>query len=368
MASSSAPAADALDIYKLTRLKRIASPCGGAGSDEWVFESVTQALELMGNPSKIAYGGCALALAVTAAFQSLEGKDYAIYSMSAQYLGPTAFSQAVRLYVRSLRDTRTFCTRFLLIKQQQTNGRWRPTLSATCDFVAPQEADSVQTLLRFSVKPEHPNAPPPETLPSPDVSLKQLADEGNVTERELSEHERNFSPMARYADMRTVPDTPIAQKLAGIQYKSATSQDGRELAEKLSSDWFKATSNLPRLVEQADPSENLTLRALTAALTVFYLDNSMAFLPLTHSEGYWFPHVSACSSLDFVARWHTDSFDAAQWHLRELRALHGAHGRTFNEARIFDRQGELVLTSSQQAVMRASQAIQEEKLASKSRL
>ena len=359
--------AEVLNIFELCKLRKLSDPIAQDG--EWFFVTATRNLELMGNPAKIAYGGCAMALTVTAAFATIEhDQAFTIYSMLGNYLGPTRADQPVRLHVRSIRQTRSFATRLILTQQQQPDGSWRNTTSTLCDFVVPQARDSPQTLLRFSVSPAR-------AYPSPDRALtsegfrKEFAKERKFTADDLKTYDQLFSPMQRYIDIRHIPDSMAVQKLWGIARDAKSSQDDRaKISERYSAEWARSALDLNELISRAKPEDNLSLRALHAALTVFWSDGMLSFLPLTHSGGvasqpYWFQDTSACSSLEFAFRWHTDSLNLdKKWHLREIQCLQGGHGRTYTEARAFDEAGTLVFTSSQQSVLRAAKKVAAGKL------
>lgn len=349
-----------LDIYKLTQIRKIASP-NDAGSDgQHIYDAMTDRLETMGNPrGDLAFGGCAIALSLAAAYSSLPASTsttpFAIYSVLGNFLGPTEAAKPVRLFVRSLRDTRSFATRLVLVAQQQPNGEWRPSFSALCDFVAAQDRESPSTLMSFSAKPQR-KYEDPDKLPTREAWLQEVRKKGTFSDAELAIFSSVFGTMPRYVDLRAPPDGMAAQKLWGIDTKAKTTQDHLEFTERYNSDYFRSIIDLQQAAQQKHDGENLSLAALNACLAAFYTDGMIAFLPLTLSRNpsLWFADTAACSSLEFALRFHTDQLDLSQWHLREMQTASGGHARTYSESRVFDKSGRLVVTMSQQAVLRAN--------------
>jgi acyl-CoA thioesterase len=44
--------------------------------------------------------------------------------------------------------------------------------------------------------------------------------------------------------------------------------------------------------------------------------------------------------------------DLNEWHLKEMKTINGAEGRTFGEAHLWDLKGNLVASMTQQSIMR----------------
>ena len=90
------------NFVELIRLRATSSPD--------VFISCSNP-EKMGNPADIAYGGCAMALTVQAAFKSIEARtemrNFEIYSLLGNYFGPTSANRKVKLIVSVIRNMRS---------------------------------------------------------------------------------------------------------------------------------------------------------------------------------------------------------------------------------------------------------------------
>ena len=100
------------------------------------FESLALP-ERMGNTVSIAFGGCALSMVVSAAFQTVETPSrgrMALYSAVGHFVGPALTDRTVFLRVTVLRDTRTFATRQVIAFQKQDDGRERACISAQLDL------------------------------------------------------------------------------------------------------------------------------------------------------------------------------------------------------------------------------------------
>lgn len=73
-----------------------------------------------------------------------------IYSIQGNYLGPTASDRPVKIRITSLRQTRTFITRLVLLSQD-FDGKQRSCLSCIVDFYV----SSGSTMLKYSTPPSH---------------------------------------------------------------------------------------------------------------------------------------------------------------------------------------------------------------------
>ena len=87
------------------------------------------------------------------------------------------------------------------------------------------------------------------------------------------------------------------------------------------------------------------------ACLAFVMDGALAFIPLTHSNMF-LDDAAATSSLDFALRFFTGEVEPSKWHLRELKSVVGGDGRTYNEARIWGEEGNMVASMTQQCILR----------------
>jgi acyl-CoA thioesterase II len=287
----------------------------------------------MGNTAQIAYGGCTVGVAVTAAYASVPSGFHA-YSFVGNFLGPALIDRPLRCEVRKLRETRTFQTRQVLVTQDMDGGKGsRSCLNLVADFQAP-EPKSVMT---FSAKPRR-NWPSVEQARSYNHVRQQYVQEGKITEGMQKMLAKSFTLLDLFMDTRQLPGSILGDTLMGLVKGVKLEQDGLPVADKTSADWVRIPHKLGTEKEHV-------------AAMAFVLDGAMSFLPLTH-DGQFFGDIGACSSLDFALRLFTNGLDFNQWHLRELAAVTAGNGRSYNEARVFDEQGNLVAIMNQQGIIR----------------
>lgn len=74
--------------------------------------------EKMANVANIAYGGCTVGVAIAAACQTVK-PGYHLYTAMGNYLGPALTDRKLFIHVQSVRDTRTFATRQVLVSQKR---------------------------------------------------------------------------------------------------------------------------------------------------------------------------------------------------------------------------------------------------------
>ena len=120
-----------------------------------------------------------------------------------------------------------------------------------------------------------------------------------------------------------------------------TTQDSIPLPDRTSGDWVKAKH------EMTTPAEHVAGLAMI-------MDGALSFLPLTHN-GLSIADASAQSSLDFAFRVFQNEVNLNEWLVREVSTVTGGNGRTFNEAKIWDREEKLVAEMTQQCILRPLQ-------------
>ncbi|SNX87670.1 uncharacterized protein MEPE_06380 [Melanopsichium pennsylvanicum] len=326
--------------------------------------------EKMGNPADIAYGGCVQALAVQAAFKSIESRkellNFEIYSMLGNYLGPTYADRKVKLTVSNIRNTRSFATRFVIATQQMDNGNERNTFSATVDFVAPNRIHNAKAgapFTRYSRKPRMQYAQP-EQLPSMrDIVLRKVQ-EGKV-DRDAADYLENtvFALNQKTLISAFPPQGLHAQNAFGLDPLAESDQHAAPLADRFSVDWAKSMQDftLPAPTPSVDklpqsdfkdvgPPLAVTSASANASLVVFMMDGALSFIPLTFSKMSLLD-AGAASSLDCAIRFFAVP-DMNLFHLREMQTITGNECRTYSEAFLWDRQQNLVASMTQACVLR----------------
>lgn len=295
----------------------------------------------MGNPLPIAYGGCAVGAAVSAACATVSS-SFSLYSVVGHFLGPASIDQKLHCSVHITRDTRSFATRRVQVKQKQANGSFRTSLELIADFQVKE-----QSSLEFSRQPWKKWPTPEESVPIL-AAAEALKAKGVATAKQLENFMTSLGPSDDFFETRYCSDGVAAQNMSGVVKNAATTQDELHITEKLSAEWSRCRTNLPTI------GDNM-------AALAFLMDGQLAFIPLTHSH-QWFEDVSAVSTLDFALRIFTPNVNMEKWHLRESRTLHGGNGRTFSEAWLWNEQGEPIATVSQQSILRPAKKVEKTKL------
>jgi acyl-CoA thioesterase II len=285
----------------------------------------------MGNSMPIAYGGCTVAVAVNSACSTVPS-NLSLYSLLGHFHGPASTDQKLYCSVTSTRDTRSFATRRVQVKQKQRDDKFRVCLELIADFHV-QEPSSLEY-----------SAPPQASWPRPDdcPTVKDHADvlkaSGKVTEEQYHTLRTGFGVSDDYFETRCCVNGVAGQNLAGVAKNVQTTQDHLPITAKTSAEWQKVKGTL------ASPNENLSALA-------FLMDGALSFLPLTHNH-MWFEDAGACSTLDFALRVFTPEVNMNAWHIRERTTSRAGSGRTFSEGKLWDEEGNLVASASQQSILR----------------
>mgnify|MGYP002715204320 FL=1 len=341
-------------------------------NDPWVFEAVSLPGRA-GNQQPIAYGGCAIATALNAAGQTIKAEPrFVPYSVTGHFLGPASLDERYVCEVQAVRDTRSFATRYVTVKQK-IKGEMRSVLALTLDMIASKlstrealdraqatgkEAAKVQSLLRYQpkAKTELDNI---VKLESSDEHLKRRLDSGDVDEFQIQAYHEFLGLWNKVFDTRIVLESIMTQNLFGLK-ECETSQDHLSIPDRRVFDWFRLFQSLPPAREgnqltAGGPDGQLPQTTVMAHLcaVAFALDGGLAFAPISLSNEQMFK-AGAASTLDFAQRYHTDVIDANKWMLREIQSVTAGWQRTFSEAQVFDQDGELVASCSQQCVLRAA--------------
>lgn len=347
------------------------SLCGVRATDKPdVFEGVSLP-KAMGNVRPIAYGGFAVATAIVAAGQTIpHDRPLAPYSVLGQFLGPATLKNPYVCEVQRVRDTRSFSTRIVLVRQKDKNGELRNVLSLTLDMIAAPNATHaalekakannvdpacVGSLLRYQPSPQW-KLKSPKDLPSFDEAMQQRIKDGDISKEAVDMQSQFVALWNSLFQMRPVPESMLYHNLMGFT-DNPTPQDHLPMLQRRSFDWMHLIDHLPA-ADGADgpvpdgPDGMLPVLPAIAhvALMAFALDGAIAFAPLSMSNRSLFD-AQAASTLEFAQRFHTDVPDMNQWLLREIVPVNAGWGRTYSEARLFAEDGTHVATCTQQCVM-----------------
>lgn len=294
--------------------------------------------ERMGNALPIAYGGFALAMAVKAASLTiLESTStqgpYHLYSILGNYLGPAKTDRPLLASVRTIRQTRTFATRFVEVSQKQDDGSERGCMVVLADFQVAEEG----SLLVYSVKPSREYSHYSK-IPDADVAAQELVTSGKVGQKLVDAQNASFGLSKALFQSKPCPEGIFAQNLMGVAKHLATTQDELPLTERSTADWVRSREKLPNATENV-------------ANLAFLMDGALAFAPLSFSHMF-LDDSSATSSLEFALRLFSNEIDMAKWHSREIQTHVGAAGKMYTEGRLFDEEGRCVASMTQQSICR----------------
>ncbi|WFD24860.1 hypothetical protein MEQU1_003566 [Malassezia equina] len=342
-------------------------------SDPWVWEGVSLPLG-MGNLRPIAYGGFAIATAVVAAGATLPEDVHLVpYSLVGHFLSPATLDSPFVCEVTSIRDTRQFSTRFVVVKQRTKTGTLRSVLSLTLDMIGspsstPQSlrehgAKNIDPASIASVVRYEPRTPwkieTPDQLPSLEQHLAQRIAAGELDESLVDAQKAFLGLWHELFEMRAVPSSMMDQNMLGL-LDVPTSQDALPLQDRRSFDWMHIRAPLPPWDGSQGPAvcEALGMHPITPmvahlATLAFAMDGAIAFAPLSFVKQSLFD-AQVASTLEFALRFHTDALDVNQWLLREIIPVHAGWQRHYGEARVFDQAGHHLATCTQQCVMRPS--------------
>lgn len=288
----------------------------------------------MGNAANIAYGGCALSVAITAAHASLPATGtYRLYSATGSYLAPAFADRRFTVSVRNVRDTVTFATRQIEVFQTLDDGKERICMLVLADFQRPEP----KTLLSYTTKPSLP-AVDVETVKDSAEQRDELVARGILHPKLAKFSTVTFGLSARHFEQRPHPHGLMTQNNSGMAKAAITTQDDRLLQDKISSDYIRSKQDLQT------PGDNM-------AALAFLLDGGLSFVPLSHDHKF-LDDAGACSSLEFALRIFSNNVVMNRWKLREMRTFHGGEGRTYSEARLWDEDKNLIASMTQQSILR----------------
>lgn len=282
-----------------------------------------------GNHGGVAYGGCTLGIATRAACATAP-EGYHLYSLVGQFLGPALSTSKLVCSVEKTRDTKTFATRRVVVRQEQPGGKLRACLEVLIDFHSEEPA-----LLSYSAQPTMRYSGPAKSS-----SVQELLDDavgrGTRASNELSPP-FDLSTFDACLELRYCPEGVAGQTVVGTSAPSPTDQDDRPVTERVSAEWVRTRQPLSSADERA-------------AAHAFFMDG-LPFTVIAHNK-LPLKEVGASLTLDFALRVFARDVDLSAWHLRERKTLAAGMGRAYSEARLWDHEGNLVASMTQQSILR----------------
>ncbi|KAE8217771.1 hypothetical protein CF319_g8212 [Tilletia indica] len=353
-----------IPIYELLRIKKIDELCDPS-KQTWVYETTLAGYSIFSRPA--IFGGISLCVGLQAGsaslFEELDEKDAAEfrpYSYQGSFLGPAIAKFAIRITVTTLRSTRSFVTRVITLSQPNPAdpSQRRNTLVTICDFARRGR----EGLLDFSAPALNPVTGQPWERPSELRTLADTVDErrkramANKDEDEFKrldfEH-RVASLWAGFIDFKTPKDSLMSQTYWATQTHLPSSQSHVPVTDRVMSDWFRF---MPDFSDEgvakisAERPDCVPFRPSTVHTTLFafILDQLVPITPVVVTQT---PRSAAAPdvSLDFSIRFHReDGLDVNQWTLRHFKALTAAAGRSFSQITLWNEEGQILATMSQQ--------------------
>lgn len=270
----------------------------------------------------------------TAAACSTVPPSYHLYSLVGHYMGPGLLGVNMLCTVHATRTTKTFATRRVEVKQTAPDGTSRVCMEIIADFHVEEPA-----VLTYSAPPRRKYSGP-ESSPDLESLSRTLLADGQISQEQadMASATGMFGLMGRFFDTRHPVEGVAGQNLFGIAKHMPTDQDSCHITDRTSAEWIKTLGPL------ASRAEKMSALA-------FELDGALSFTPMAHS-GLWFEDVGVASTLDFAMRLFVPDVDLGRWHLRERSTVAAAVGRQYSESRMWDQQGNLVASMTQQSILR----------------
>lgn len=285
----------------------------------------------MGNSLPIAYGGCTIAAAVSAACATVTN-GFTPYSILGHFHGPASTEQKLYCSVQQTRNTRSFATRRVQVKQKQPDGSMRTCLELMADFHVVEASPMDYSTTQAAAWPK------PDDCPTTTAHAEALRAKGAVSEAQYEEFGRAFSSNTHMFETRSCVNGVFGQNLSGTAKDVATTQDNLPITSKVSGQWQRSLAKLD------SPAANF-------AALAFLMDGALSFIPLAHGH-MWFDDVGACSTLDFALRIFVPEVSMESWTLKEMFTSRGGSARTYSEGRLWDDKGQLLASMTQQSIMR----------------
>jgi len=255
------------------------------------------------------FGGQVAGQAMVAAGRTVPG-ERPVHSLHAYFVRPGDPGVPILYTVERVRDGRSFSTRRVVAVQHG-----RPIFTMSASFQAGERglehADAM------------PVVPEPESLPPLEESLRQSAPELDLS---------RLGP--RRVDLRYVQESPIE-----LRRRNLTASDQRRPAR--SQVWMRTAGRLPD-----DPLVHTC--AVTYASDMTLLDSVL----LAHGRAWDEPDLQV-ASLDH-AMWFHGPLRADEWLLYDQHSPWAGGGRGLASGRIFTRDGRLVVTVTQEGLVRVA--------------
>lgn len=257
-----------------------------------------------------AYGGDMVAQSIAAANLTC---DKTLHSVHSYFMRPVEVSQQVRYEVEMLRDGRNYATRGVRAFQQG-----KPVFVMFASFACAANGGSYQSAM--------PSLPQPEVLPS---AADYLAGAPVAEQGVAAAQARHYWSYGRSFDMRHVPG-PLYLRV-----------DGETVAHQAV--WVKSFAELP-------DDDRLHQAALAYACDYTIIEPTLRVL-----GHYWSEPGLVTASLDH-AMWFHRRARVDQWLLYAQQSAAAVNGRGLGMGSFFTRDGTLIATVIQEAMIAAPES------------
>jgi len=249
------------------------------------------------------FGGQVVAQAMAAAARTMTGRH--LHSLHVSFLRPGNPNVPLQYDVVSLREGRTFSTRRVTTRQGDI-----VVMEAHVSFIVPIDNDDYQQPM--------PLVPAPETLPNLEEQLAPYIDEGYAELVRLRLFEmRYIDPPPRVAVDTGVPNEAVCRL------------------------WLRIES---------EPPPALVSDPLLAMCLLGYVSDWTILDPVQVGVGKTWQDMETMASLDH-AMWFHRPVDFSDWLLYDQRSPSSIGGRGVGTGLIYNRNGELVCTVTQEGYL-----------------
>jgi acyl-CoA thioesterase-2 len=265
------------------------------------------------------FGGQVIAQSLLSACETVDGERLP-HSLHAYFIRPGQPQFEIDYNVSRDRDGKSFSVRRVAASQNNGTGGDKIILNMACSFQTPEDGLNHQANMA--------EIAPPEELQNETFLYSQLfANHADLT-KDIPERFKNYLLRPRALEFK-----PLNQD----RYIGVKSNEPKQ------SFWFR----LSALLNEHDAGNQILQRAILAYTTDLTL-LSTCLLP--HGIMFYDRRLQV-ASLDH-ALWFHDDINLNEWHLYEQESPWSGGGRGMNHGLIYNRNGKLVASVSQEALIR----------------
>ncbi|KAI9498465.1 thioesterase-like superfamily-domain-containing protein [Zychaea mexicana] len=275
--------------------------------------------------SRGAFGGQLVAQALRAAWNTVP-EEFHVHSLHNYFLVPGRSDIPAIYQVRRVRDGRSFATRVVTCTQQG-----KIVIVCTCSFT---KFDATSETLHHQT-PMPDNVPRPDELPNNNERMKMLLEDPRIPD-DYRERFKNFMDAVTPVEYRDIKVDSVEEFARG-----------RIEPSERQGQWFKVRDRLP--------DNDAALHACTIA----YASDSGILMTAVRANGMMARKgIGMMASVDHSMWFHAPT-RADEWLYYDLHSPRSNEGRGTAFGRIYNEQGVLVATTSQEGIIRLTKGEQE---------